>query len=528
MRTIFILSFLLFGVLGNAQLIDPFGKVKTHEIKLTKLNDGSFMGAMEWTSGGIDSLQRFVVKGLSVKAPVLVRIISKAPKHNIDISFHKSGWDKIESKVSTGEDKFVDKIFRTMNMAGIGVSSKVGGIPYVIIIKVGLQFPSTKSLIRITDDIEEYNLHLQKLGIAGSISSATIENNTSAVSATRRNRGTVMYIIIGLLSLIIVLLVLFLLLKKNSKHTLFIFITLISINNLMAQNEPKLVPVDGQGASPVFYEYGTSNVANQTPVPKNTAMTSGKAQLTNYRNNGSTDTRAIQIDHNSGATVLNGEESAVVMTRIKEANEAFDREYNEDMPGEPTEGGQRVPPPDFNGEQLEQLSRQVQQLKSQVELLSEEDEDFDDDWDDNDGGFNENQIVIYCEELNSCRNCHHGLMANIARTEAYFRFLQDFYSSEIKELKRLIHYGNAGSQVHAATAIAWQGTLHNKIEPAMNQLRKAYSDKFDDYIESMINDFEAMDAKCNPMNSTRGGSTSLLKQQASRIVEHYRRAKIME
>ncbi|MGC1516462.1 MAG: hypothetical protein WA810_12865, partial [Maribacter sp.] len=95
MRTILILIFLVIGHLGNAQLIDPFGKVITHEIKLTKLNEGGYSGAMQWTTGGIDSLQRFVVKGLSVKAPVMVRIISKAPKHNIDVSFHKSSWDKI-------------------------------------------------------------------------------------------------------------------------------------------------------------------------------------------------------------------------------------------------------------------------------------------------------------------------------------------------------------------------------------------------------------------------------------------------
>lgn len=63
MRIIIILSFLLFGYLGNTQLIDPFGKVVTHEIKLTKLDDGAYMGAMEWTTGGIDSLQRFVVRG---------------------------------------------------------------------------------------------------------------------------------------------------------------------------------------------------------------------------------------------------------------------------------------------------------------------------------------------------------------------------------------------------------------------------------------------------------------------------------
>lgn len=210
MKNILILLCVAFYQFGNAQLIDPFGKVVTHEIKLTKLDDGAYMGAMEWTSGGIDSLQRFVVKNLDVKSPVMVRIISKAPDHNIDLSFHKKRWDKVESKISTNGDKFVDKIFRTMGMAGIGVSSKVEGIPYLIIVRVGLQFPSTKSLIRITDDIEEYNRHLRKLGIAVSLPVTNeVTNNSTASLLDNKGDNTFVYIIIGLLTLIIVLLVIF-------------------------------------------------------------------------------------------------------------------------------------------------------------------------------------------------------------------------------------------------------------------------------------------------------------------------------
>ena len=85
MRTMLILAFLGFCQLGNAQLIDPFGKVVTHEIKMTQKDDGTFLGAVEWTTGGIDSLQKFIVKDLDVKAPVMVRIISKAPDHNLSL-----------------------------------------------------------------------------------------------------------------------------------------------------------------------------------------------------------------------------------------------------------------------------------------------------------------------------------------------------------------------------------------------------------------------------------------------------------
>ncbi len=56
-----------------------------------------------------------------------------------------------------------------MGVIGLGVYSEVAGIPYLITVKVGLQFPSTNSLIRITDDKEEYAQHLRKLGYNGEL-----------------------------------------------------------------------------------------------------------------------------------------------------------------------------------------------------------------------------------------------------------------------------------------------------------------------------------------------------------------------
>ena len=212
MKTIIIISFLLSGYLGNTQLIDPFGKIVTHEIKLTKLDNGAYMGAIEWTTGSIDSLQRYIIKGLDINAPIMVRIISKAPDHNIDLSFYKSGWDKEESKISTNGDKFVDKVFRTMNTAGLAVRSKVAGIPYLLIVKVGLQFPST-SLVRVTNDKEEYSSHLKKIGFKGDAFSEKDEtSNKLGLRLTNKEKGNspLLYIIIGLLSIIIILLGIFL------------------------------------------------------------------------------------------------------------------------------------------------------------------------------------------------------------------------------------------------------------------------------------------------------------------------------
>jgi LPXTG-motif cell wall-anchored protein len=112
-----------------------------------------------------------------------------------------------------------------MNTAGIGISSNVAGIPYLIIVRVGLQFPSTKSLIRITDDLKEYNIHLAKMGIATvGNENNTNNNNKIGTPIVQRDNSTFMYIIIGLLGLIIVLLLLFLIKKQKSKSALLLFL----------------------------------------------------------------------------------------------------------------------------------------------------------------------------------------------------------------------------------------------------------------------------------------------------------------
>ncbi|WP_350286624.1 hypothetical protein [uncultured Croceitalea sp.] len=522
MRTIFILTFLLFGYLGNSQLIDPFGENVTHEIKLTKLDDGAYMGAMEWTTGGVDSLQRFVVKNLSVKAPVMVRIISKAPDHNIDVSFHKSGWDKIESKVSTAGDKFVDKIFRTMNTAGIGVSSEVAGIPYLIIIKVGLQFPSTKSLIRVTDDLEEYNRHLKKLGIAGSLSNNNDSTNgqSSTMSLNEEGGNTHMYIIIGLLVLIIVLLALFLMRKQKSKTTLVLWFAMCFSAYSMAQsNVPKPVPVGNPNGSPVFVEYRTSNIANQTPVPITTGMNSQEVKVVSFNDDGTMTTRAMRIDVASGAIELTGEKAAEVLRRIKEANEEFDRQYRENMPGEPTEGDQRVPPADQTREELEQLRRQVRRLQRQVDLLSQEDEEYDEEEDDQG-----EEILLYCEDIKACKSCINRGIEKFNNHLAYWNHLQHFYLSEVDELNDKIEYGNTLASM-PGFGIAWGPILTNVIRPAMNNLKRAYNKKFNEYILSIEADFESI-SNCYQGPNGRFRTNNSYEIQAVAIINSLKAARI--
>ena len=486
MKTILLCISLAFCHIGFAQLIDPFGKVITHEIKLEKLKDGTRAGAIEWTTGGIDSLQKFIVKGLDVKAPVMVRIISKAPDHNIDLSFHKKNWNKVESKVSTNGDKFVDKIFRTMNTAGIGVQSKVAGIPYLISVKVGLQFPSTKSLIRITDNKEEYRKHMRKMGYTGQLfeddNSSGDSNQTS--NNSNENNNNLTYIIIALLGVIIVILVIFLLKRKAGKPIASLLI-LLSVGqfSIAQSSQPKLVPV---GESGVFLEYRTSNVGNQVPVT--TIMNIGTADMV-VAGDTSLETVLVRLDTAPGVEELTGEEAAEVLRRIKEANEEFDRNYGADSPGEETQGNQRTLSLNRTNEELNRLRSQVEQLQQQVDLLSQEDEAFDRD-SDNDG---DDGALLYCEDLEACQGCVSEAIDKFNTHVAYWNYLQKFYLSEVDDLNDKIEYGNTLASM-PGFGIAWGPILTTVIKPAMNNLKAAYNKKFNEYINSIQADLEGVSA----------------------------------
>jgi hypothetical protein len=514
-KSILLLFIISISYAGNAQLIDPFGKVITHEIKLKKLNNGTFVGAAEWTTGSLDSLQRFIVKGLDVKAPVMVRITSKAPDHNIDLSFHKKNWDIVESKISTNGKKFVDKTFRTMNIAGLGVRSKVAGIPYLITVKVGLQFPSTKSLIRITDDKDEYTKHLRKMGFNGAVfeSNNTSESTNSSSSSNSNGNNNLIFIVIVLLAIIIILLIVKM---KNSRNTTLLLLIFCSVQFCIAQSsQPKLVPIDGQGNSPVFYEYQTSNVGNQVPVE--TIMNIGVADMVVARDT-SLETVLVRLDTAPGVEELNGEEAAEVLRRIKEANEQFDSDYGEGSPGEGTQGNQRTLPTDGTAEELNRLREQVEQLQQQVELLSQEDEASDDDFD---GG---NEVLLYCEDLEACRGCVSEATHAFNVHVAYWNYLQHFYLKEVDDLNDKIEYGNTLASM-PGFGIAWGPILTTVIRPAMNKLKAAYNKKFNEYIESIEADLERISA-CYEGPNGRFRTNDSFEIQAYAIINSLKAARI--
>lgn len=492
MKNILTLTFLAFCFLSNAQLIDPFGKIVTHEIKLTKLEDGAYMGAMEWTTGGIDSLQRFVINDLDIKAPVMVRIISKAPNHNIDLSFYKKNWEDVESTISTDGDKFTDKIFRTMGMAGIGVSSKVAGIPYLIIVKVGLQFPSTKSLIRITDDIEEYKRYLQKKGISGNVYLDTNTESSNeqglASSITGKNNNTLLYIVIGLLALIIVLLCVFLLRKQKSKTMLMLVLSIGFGISAMAQytNAPKPVPIGNPIGEPVFVDYRTSNVANQNPTAIENPRVRDTYTDTRIGDSGVLTSRThVRIESNPESRELSRQEIEDLNRRMQEGDEQFDRDYRDNMPGEPTDGDLRIPPINQTQEELEQLRRQVRQLQREVARLSLEDEEYEEDQSDDD------TILVHCEYKQECQSCLNNHYRKFIQYQGYFGTLQRIYLNKMRVLQGRI------ANAHAVSSIPGAGLgypqVRNKALTSIDKVRMAYNNKFDEYIETMQQHLEKIE-----------------------------------
>lgn len=519
MKIIITLVFVAFNYVGFAQLIDPFGKVVTHEIKLEKLKNGMYEGAMEWTTGGIDSLQRFVLTGLDVKAPVMVRIISKAPDHNIDLSFHKKNWDKVESKVSTNGDKFVDKIFRTMNTAGIGVRSEVAGIPYLISVKVGLQFPSTKSLIRITDNKEEYAQHMRKMGYTGQLFEDDNDASGSNLGTSNPNENinTLTSIVIGLLVIIIVLLVVFILKRKAGKHVASLLFLLSVGQFCMAQSsQPKLVPV---GDSGVFLEYRTSNVSNQKSVPiDKPRVRDTNVEVPLPEEGGFVQYRPVRIESNPGSVELSESDAAKIRERMDEADDNFNTNYGDDSPGEPTEGDQRTLPVDRIDEELDQLRAQVLQLQQRVDLLSQEDEAFDSDSDAGGGA------LLYCEDLDACQGCVSEGIENFNKHIAYWNFLQKFYLKEVDDLNDKIEYGNTLASM-PGYGIAWGPILTTVIRPAMNNLKAAYNKKFDEYIYSIEADLASISA-CYEGPNGRFRTNDTYEIQAYAIINSLKAARI--
>ncbi|MBF8150869.1 hypothetical protein ITJ86_13230 [Winogradskyella sp. F6397] len=416
----------------------------------------------------------------------MVRIVSKAPNHNIDLTFHKNNWDSEEAKISTNGKKFVDKVFRTKNLLGLGVSSEVAGIPYLISVRVGLQFPSTQSVIRVTDDKEEYAKHLRSLGIHGDPFGGNSSSNTSqstvATTGSSDGNNTLLYIIIGLLSIIVILFGIFLLKKKPVKNTLLVMLC-FGFSQLMMSQSPVPISVPMADQPDVFLDYANNNVVDQVPVSyDDPGLIPAMDRDAYVSNDGGETTALIRLRPNQSSNELSPEAAAEVNRQMQEATDDFNRDFRDNMSGEETDGDQRILPVDRTAEELEQLRRQVRRLQAAVERLEAENEDNNDDETESNPG---NEILIYCEVREECLDCMDQHLEDFTTHYAYYIHLQQYYFFKSTVLSDYITWGNNMSSLPGGGGIGWTSILLHKVRPAMKEMKTAYDTRFDDYIVSM-------------------------------------------
>jgi hypothetical protein len=226
----------------------------------------------------------------------------------------------------------------------------------------------------------------------------------------------------------------------------------------------------------------------------------------------------VRIESNPDAIELSPAEAEDIMRRMGGADDAFNRDYGEDSPGDDTQGDQRTLDISRNTEELNRLRRQIEQLQQQVDLLSQEDQEYDQD------DFGAGEILLYCEDLRACRECIQDGARAFNAHRAYFAFLQKYYLRKTTELNDWITYGNSLASIPDA-GLGWGPIYLNVVVPAMEDLKSAYDKKFDEYITSMESDLE-MISTCYSNGSGSFRSRDGYEAQVFSIIEALKASKI--
>ena len=150
---------LFIGQIAYAQSTKNAKKIRVHEIKLEKRDDGTRVGAMYWQTSLKDSVQKFVLNDIDIFDPVQVILSSFSMGNEVKLVFYGETGRPPLATISSNGKKIGKKVFRTVKSQQLGVTSKVEGIPYMILVTAGKKFPvSDKPLIRVTNDKKAYGL----------------------------------------------------------------------------------------------------------------------------------------------------------------------------------------------------------------------------------------------------------------------------------------------------------------------------------------------------------------------------------
>ena len=153
----FIIGFLFLAQNAYMQSSKKTPKIPIHEIKLEKRDDNIRVGAMYWQTSLKDSVQKFIINDIDIFDPVQVVLTSFSMGNEVNLDFYDNLGESALARISSNGKKVGKKIFRTVKSQELGITSKVNGIHYMILVTVGKKFPvSKKPLIRVTNDLKVF------------------------------------------------------------------------------------------------------------------------------------------------------------------------------------------------------------------------------------------------------------------------------------------------------------------------------------------------------------------------------------
>ncbi len=448
-----------------------------HEIILKERSDGSKIGAITSFTPNPDSIQKFVIRGLSIMEPVQILLQSYSSTDEVTLHFVKEKWSEPESQISSKGKKIGKKLLRTYKTAAMYVKADKPNIPYMLLAQVGQKFPtSTTPLVRITNDKREFEEYLESNQTGAEIKYDTAKGTKTEINTQGGHKentdSTLLYVIIGLLSLMVALLAYLVLFRKRGKKTTLLSLLMIlcsgaaqgqfesppistpDINKLLGLDDP----LEGSGSSVDVVEYGSQEYYDQ--------MWGG-------------DGNAIPIER--GPEPITEDEWKEMVINMREEFLAFKEDFVDGMPGENTEGGNRVIPPEVTREDINRLNRTIRDLQAQVEYLSNRDREYGpDNWED------EEPELAYCDEHEECVKCirYYNEYANDIRED--FRELNRIMVKNDWEMEVAIDMGNNMANMAPGFALGWQ-RQYIQIQKSRKHLWKNYHNKYGELLDEIDN-----------------------------------------
>tara|TARA_R110002050_G_scaffold204522_4_gene340258 strand:- start:193977 stop:195593 length:1617 start_codon:yes stop_codon:yes gene_type:complete len=484
-------------------------KYNLHEIKLQEREDGSRVGAIAWTTTSSDSLQKFVIRNLSIMEPVQVILQSLSPNDEVTLQFVKEKWSEPESSISAKGKTIGKRIFRTYKTAALSINAKKAGIPYLILVQVGKKLPvNSTPLFKFTinkKEFENYAKNKSKNTKDSEMETTSISNNESGNGNSAGN-STLLYIIIGLLALLMVLLCYFIFIRKGSKKVLMIiFLIVLSINPVSSQEMgPIQIPFEPTGDGSSTTDAGITGLVNQTLIVDLYKRLSEQAtKMANLEDNYSYLNEQLNALYDTvyeGLADLSEADSYLDEAYLELKNEfnQFKNDFVDHMPGQDTDEGHRALPLGANEVELNQIKRRIRDLEEKVAFLSNRDRNYapaDDD---------QESVLVYCEEIRDCAMCLGDKAGAIIDVEEKLRELNRIIKHAEWIVETGIATGNSLANSAPGMGLGWSRQLL-EIQKSRRNLWVQYHDKYKELSTTRLDKAIDILKDCNRNYNSDGG-----------------------